>query len=106
MNVSTKDQALDELYKFGKTQDKKYKKLPKEAIKGYKKAVDYLKAVKRIEDLYRIKGLNYEKLKGDRKDQESVRCTDTWRLIFQSSPIDSSLIITEICLIEITHHYE
>jgi len=51
MNVSTKDQALDELYKFGKTQDKKYKKLPIEAIKGYIKAVDYLKAVKRIEDL-------------------------------------------------------
>ena len=106
MNINTEDQALEELYKNGKTQDKKYKNLPLAAIKGYIKAVNHLKAANRIEDLYRINSLHYEKLKGNRTNQESVRCTDSWRLIFHSSPIDGSLIITEICLIEITHHYE
>ena len=51
-------------------------------------------------------GLCYERLRGDRKNQESVRCNDVYRLIFQSSPADGSIIITEIELIEITHHYD
>lgn len=106
MNINTEDDALLELYLYGKTSDKKYKKLPAEAIKGFKKAVDYMKAASRIEDLFRFKGLNYEKLKGNRKGQESVRCNDTWRLIFQSSALDGSIIITEIELIEISHHYD
>ena len=77
MNINTEDDALMELYIYGKTSDKKYKRLPAEVIKGFKKAVDYMKAASRIEDLFRFKGLNYEKLKGNRKGQESVRCNDT-----------------------------
>ena len=53
----------------------------------------------------RIGSLHYERLKGDLKDFESVRCTGRWRLIFKSSTIDSSLIITDIELIEISNHY-
>lgn len=54
--------------------------------------------------IYVIK-LYAERLKGDLKDFESVICTGRWRLIFKSSTIDSSLIITEIELIEISNHY-
>lgn len=106
MNVTSEDEALLELYVNGKTSDKRYKKLPTQVIKGYKKAVDYMKAAQRIEDLFRLKGLNYEALHGNRKGQESVRCNDAWRLIFRSSPLDGSIIITEIELLEITHHYD
>ncbi len=106
MNVTSEDEALLELYVNGKTSDKRYKKMPIQVIKGYKKAVDYMKAAQRIEDLFRLKGLNYEALHGNRKGQESVRCNDTWRLIFRSSPLDGSIIITEIELLEITHHYD
>jgi toxin HigB-1 len=106
MNVTSEDKALFELYGKGKTTDKRYRNLPIQAIKGYKKAVDYMKASKRIEDLFRLKGLNYEALHGNRKGQESVRCKDAWRLIFKSSPIDGSIIITEIELLEISHHYD
>lgn len=105
MNITTEDNALWELYTEGRTSSKQYKRLPKEAIKGFIKAVSYMREAKRIEDLFRIKGLHYEKLIGNRKGQESVRCNDTWRLIFKSSSLDDS-IITEIQLIEITHHYE
>ena len=90
----------------GKTSDKKYKRLPIAAIKGYVKAVNKMRAATRIEDIMRDHGLRYERLHGDRKDQESVRCNDVWRLIFQSSPADGSIIITEIELIEISHHYD
>ncbi len=75
-------------------------------IKGYKKAVDYMKAAERIEDLFRLKGLHYEALHGDREGQESVRCNDVWRLIFRSFPLDGSIVITEIELLEISHHYD
>lgn len=75
-------------------------------VKGFKKAVDYMKAAQRIEDLFPLKVLNYEALKGKRKGQESVRCNDAWRLIFRSSLIDGSVIITHIELLEISHHYD
>lgn len=40
-----------------------------------------MRAATRIEDIMRDHGLRYERLHGDRKDQESVRCNDVWRLI-------------------------
>lgn len=105
MNVSIEDESLIELLEEGCTSDKKYRKLPKEVIRGYVKAYNHLRAANRIEDLFRINSLNYERLRGDLKDYESVRCNDRWRLIFKSSPIDGSLIITEINIIEISNHY-
>ena len=100
MNVNSEDEALLELYTNGKTSDKRYRSLPPQVIKGFKKAA------RRIEDLFRLKGLNYEALKGKRRGQESVRCNGAWRLIFRSSPIDGSVIITNIELLEISHHYD
>lgn len=35
-------------------------------------------------DLYVLKGLRYEKLKGDRAGQHSLRLNDQWRLIVRS----------------------
>lgn len=82
MNITSEDEALLELFENGKTSDKKYKRLPIAAIKGYVKAVNKMRAATRIEDIMRDHGLRYERLHGDRKDQESVRCNDVWRLIF------------------------
>ena len=106
MNITSEDEALLELFENGKTSDKKYKRLPIAAIKGYVKAVNKMRAATRIEDLYRLIGLNYEALHGDRKGQESVRCNGAWRLIFKSSPLDGSIVITDIELLEISHHYD
>lgn len=106
MNVTSEDKALLELYEKGKTSDKRYRMLPVQVIKGYRKAVDKMKAAPRIEELFRMNGLNYEALRGNRKGQESVRCNGAWRLIFKSSPLDGSIVITEIELLEISHHYD
>ena len=106
MNITSKDKALLELYENVKTLDKRYRRLPVQVIKGYKKAIDYMKAARRVEDLFRLKGLNYEAIHGNRKGQESVRCDGAWRLIFQSAPLDGSIIITEIELLEISNHYD
>ena len=106
MNISTEDNALLELLMEGCTSDKRYKRLPKDVVRGYIKAVNHLKAAKRIEDLFKVGSLHYERLHGKRKDFESIRCTGRWRLIFKSSSIDNSVVITEIQLIEISNHYD
>ena len=51
MNIYTEDEALIELLEVGCTNDKRYKRLPKDVIKGYIKAYNHLRAAKRIEDL-------------------------------------------------------
>lgn len=105
MHVTTDNEALMELYIKGKSDDKRYKKLPKSAVSGFVKAVNLIKMAKRIEDLFKYKGLNYERLKGNLKDFESVRCDIRYRLLFKSSALDDSIIITEVELFEITDHY-
>ena len=50
MNIYTEDEALIELLEVGCTNDKRYKRLPKDVIKGYIKAYNHLRAAKRIED--------------------------------------------------------
>lgn len=105
MRISTDNEALLELYTTGKSDDKRYKKLPKSAILGFIKAVNLIKTAKRIEDLFLYKGLNYKRMKGDLKDFESVRCDIKYRLMFKSSALDNSIIITEVELFEITDHY-
>lgn len=105
MHVTTDNEALLKLYITGKSEDKRYKQLPKSTISGFVKAVNIIKKANRIEDLFQHKGLNYERLKGDIKDFESVRCDKRYRLMFKSSTLDNSIIITEVELFEITDHY-
>lgn len=73
MNVTTDDEALIELYLRGKTADKRYKKVPVQAIKGFKKAVDIMKAVNRIEDLFRFNGLYGRKNKKYNPTKQKVQ---------------------------------
>lgn len=54
MNITFESTALEELYTTGGTQDRQYKRLSKHIIKQYVKVVNYLKAARRLEDLYLI----------------------------------------------------
>ena len=49
MNIYTEDEALIELLEEGCTNDKRYKRLPKDVIKGYIKAYNHLKAATTID---------------------------------------------------------
>ena len=57
MNIEFETKALEELYTTGATSDSAYKRLSKDVIKRYIKVVNYLKAARRIEDLFYIKSL-------------------------------------------------
>ncbi|MBR0037556.1 MAG: type II toxin-antitoxin system RelE/ParE family toxin [Bacteroidales bacterium] len=105
MNIEFENDALQELYIGGATRDSKYKRLSKDIVRQYIKTVNYLKAVRRIEDLYMIKSLHYEKKKGDLKGVEAVWINAQYRLLFYSSP-DNDGIIVNALLFEISKHYE
>lgn len=105
MNITFKSTALEELYTTGGTQDRQYKRLSKHIIKQYVKVVNYLKAARRLEDLYLVKSLHYSKKVGDLKGVDVVWINDQYRLLFYSSPNENGIIVNAL-IIEISKHYE
>lgn len=105
MNIEFENTALEELYTSGFTQNRQYKRLSKDIVKRYIKTVNYLKAARRIEDLFLIKSLHYERKKGDLKGVDAVWINDQYRLLFRSSP-DSGGIIVNALIFDISKHYE
>lgn len=105
MNIEFEDAALKELYLNGSTKDTRYKKLPNDIVKRYIKTVNYLKAAPRIETLFQIKSLHYEKKEGDLRGVDAVWINNQYRLLFYSTP-DKVGIVVNALLIEISKHYE
>lgn len=105
MNIEFETKALEELYTTGSTSDSNYKRLSKDVVKRYVKVVNYLKAARRIEDLFLIKSLHYEKKKGDLNGVDAVWINAQYRLLFHSSP-DKTGIIVNALLFKISKHYE
>lgn len=105
MNICFGDTALEDLFIKGYTEDKKYKRLPKDIVKRYVKVVSYMRAAARVEDLFLINSLHYEKKIGNLKGSEAVWINRQYRLLFCSSP-DAQGIIVNALLNEISKHYE
>ena len=106
MKVEFEKKYLRDLYETGKTKDKKHRFQP-QVVNGYVKCVKALLRVIRIEDLFLIKSLNYEKLKGDKDGLSSVRINDQYRLEFYEISNPNNVFEIEICeLRDITNHYK
>ncbi|QKL91143.1 plasmid maintenance system killer protein [Ralstonia solanacearum] len=52
-------------------------------VKAYRKRIQYIRAVADERDFYALKSLHFEKLKGDRDGEHSMRLNDQWRLILR-----------------------
>jgi proteic killer suppression protein len=105
MNIEFENTALEELYTKGETQDHQYKRLSKDIVKRFVKVVNYMKGARRLEDLFLIKSLHYERKKGDLKGVDVVWINDQYRLLFYSTP-DNTGIIVNALIFEISKHYE
>ena len=105
MKIEFEDKALEELYTNGSTNSGRYRKLPKDVVKQYVKVVNYIKAVRRLEDLFYIKSLHYEKKKGDLRGVDAVWINKQYRLFFYSSPNEEGIVVNAL-LFEISKHYE
>ena len=105
MKVEFGKKYLRELYETGKSSDKKYRFQP-QVVNGYVKCVRALNKAKRMEDLFMIKSLNYEKLKGAKKDLSAVHINNRYRLEFREIFNPNNSLIIEICLLtDISNHY-
>lgn len=106
MEIEFEEDYLEELYEDGKTRGKKHRFQPP-VIKKYKDTIDRLRAAKRIEDLFVIKSLNYEKLSDDKRGIESVRVNDQYRIEFVSRIEGEEPHTITICSItELSNHYK
>jgi proteic killer suppression protein len=103
MIVYFETEELQELYETPLKELRGKRKYPAEVVKQYKKRIQLLVAINKLEQLRPFKGLSFEFLKGDRKGQCSLRLNNQYRLIF--SPVDKNTI--QVILVnEISKHYE
>lgn len=96
---------LEELYLKGKSSDKKHRFQP-HIVAKYRKTIDLLESVEKVEDLYRYHSLNYEALSGNKAGLESVRVNDQYRIEFKTTKVMSEIVITVCNIIELSNHYK
>jgi len=68
---------LEALY----TDEKDAHKYQVGVVDAFFEVMSIIEAIKDERDLYALKGLHFEKLKGKRKGQHSLRLNDQWRLV-------------------------
>ena len=96
---------LEELYLSGRSSDKKHRFQP-QIVAKYRKTIDIMESVSRIEDLFCYRSLRYEVLVGDKAGLESVRVNDQYRIELKSTKIDAEVAITVCNIIELSNHYK
>ena len=104
MIVTFEYDYLKRLYEDGKSPDKKHRYQP-DIIRRYQKAINFLKGSSSIEELWKIRSLNYEVLKGDKTGLSSVRVNDQYRVEFTVTENDDKPILTICNVVELSNHY-
>lgn len=54
-----------------------------DVVRSFRKRLQFIRAAEDERDLYQVKSLHFEKLKGDRAHQRSMRLNKQWRLILE-----------------------
>lgn len=105
MEIKFEEDYLRELYYDGKAHNKKYRFQP-QIVKKYIRVIDLMESLSCTEDFYRYKALHYETLIGDKKDRESVRVNDQYRIEFRSEVVGNERKITICNILELSNHYK
>jgi proteic killer suppression protein len=69
-----------------------------EVVRLYRKRMNLIRQAVDERDLYALKSLHFEKLKGARRDDRSIRLNDQWRLIlrFEGEGSSKTVVIVSI----------
>ncbi|WP_274288429.1 type II toxin-antitoxin system RelE/ParE family toxin [Prevotella corporis] len=105
MEILFEQEYLRELFYEGKTHDKKHRFQP-QVIRKYGRVIELMESLESTEDLYRFKALHYERLIGDKKDRESVKVNNQYRIEFRSAIIEGERKITICNILELSNHYK
>jgi proteic killer suppression protein len=65
---------------------------------AYRKRMQVIRAARDERDFYQLKSFRYEKLKGDRAHQHSMRLNDQFRLIleYEGTGADKTVVVVSI----------
>ena len=67
-----------------------------EAVRGFRKVMAVIRAAMDERDLHEMRSLNFEKLKGNRAHQHSLRLNKQWRLIVEIAPAKPKNVIVVV----------
>ena len=76
--------------------------LPVEIVKAFRKRVQFIMAAKDERDFYGLKGIRFEKMRGTRAGERSMRLNDQYRLIVRLESGSNGKMVV-ICSIEDYH---
>lgn len=105
MFITFEETYLQELYEKGKTSDKKHRYQP-DIVKRYVKCINLMREVPDVTSLAKYNSLNYELLKGDKKDISSVRVNDKYRVEFTVKETKDKPVITVCNILDLSNHYK
>jgi proteic killer suppression protein len=105
MEICFDKEYLRELYEDGKATEKKYRFQP-DIVKRYQARIRTLQRADRVEDLFAVNSLCYEKLHGDKDGLESIRVNDKYRIEFETTKEFSKTVATICNIIELSNHYK
>lgn len=82
--------ASDHLYDGG---------FDKSVLRSYRMRIQQISAAADERDFYALKSLHFEKLKGQRQNEYSMRLNDQWRLIvkFKKKGAEKVVVVCAIC---------
>lgn len=70
----------------------------RDIVRGFRKAMQIIRAAPDEREFYRLRGLHFEKLLGDRAHQRSIRINKQWRLILELVGRAPSKSVRVICI--------
>lgn len=94
MEVRFQDERLDRLeidpgYDAG---------FPPSVVTVYRKRIQFIRQAPDERDFYEMKSLHFEKLKGKRTHQHSMRLNQQWRLVIQFEGVAPNKIVAVISI--------
>lgn len=106
MEIKFQKDYLAHLYEGNVKPYKEYKSNP-QLVKQYINTINKLKSVTRIEQLYQLKSLNYEKKEGNLKGVSAVYVNKQYRILFSEVASASDDLTIDLLEIEdLSKHYE
>ena len=72
--------------------------LPVDVVSTFRRRLQFIRSAVDERAFYAMKSLHFEKLKGDRSHQRSMRLNDQWRLVltFEGEAPDKMVVIVSI----------
>ena len=74
-------------------------------IRRYKRCIDYLRHIKKTEELFLMPSLHYETLTGSKAGISSIRVNDQYRIEFAITTREEP-VITICNILELSNHYK